>query len=69
MIICICEGINETRIRQEIRSGAGSVGDLARCTGAGTGCGLCTCDLKRLVVEARSSGEADAEPGPPTVNK
>jgi bacterioferritin-associated ferredoxin len=64
MIICICEGINDERIKDEIRQGADSVGAIARSCGAGTGCGLCSCDLKRFVLEARtgSPDEVDAVP-------
>jgi bacterioferritin-associated ferredoxin len=70
MIICICEGINDRRIREEIRAGADSVGAIARSCGAGTGCGLCSCDLKRMVLEARAGEASGAEPvhsyAPPT---
>ncbi len=51
MIVCLCEGLNDTKLRKAIREGCSSVSDLVRCTRAGSHCGACGCDLKRLVAE------------------
>ncbi len=54
MIVCLCEGLNERKLREAIRQGAGDVRKLVRHTGAGARCGSCACDLKRLVAEERA---------------
>jgi len=51
MIICLCEAVNERRIRQEIRHGADSIQRIRRACGAGGGCGQCVCDLKTMLRE------------------
>jgi bacterioferritin-associated ferredoxin len=65
VILCLCEGVSDRVLRSAVRDGACSVGALARRTGAGTGCGSCACDLKRLIAEEGPSAtaRADREPG------
>jgi bacterioferritin-associated ferredoxin len=58
MIVYLCEGLNERALLARIRSGATTVRALAHATGAGTRCGSCSCDLKRLVRRERTDGEA-----------
>jgi bacterioferritin-associated ferredoxin len=60
VILCLCEGVSDRVLRSAVRDGACSVAALARRTRAGTGCGSCACDLKRLVTE--EAGRADREP-------
>ena len=62
MIVCLCEGINDTSLRAAIRSGCRSVSELARRTRAATRCGACACDLKALLEEARARDEMLDEP-------
>lgn len=64
MIICLCEAVNERRIREEIRHGADSIHRIRRACGAGGGCGQCVCDLKAMLREAN-----DAETAPAVVQK
>ncbi|MBA2320318.1 MAG: (2Fe-2S)-binding protein [Deltaproteobacteria bacterium] len=42
-------------LEKAVETGARSVKELARVTGAGTVCGNCRCDLKQLLDEHRSS--------------
>ena len=57
MIVCLCEGLNDRKLREAIREGACDVRKLARTTRAGTHCGSCACDLKRLVAEEQAEDE------------
>lgn len=61
MIVCLCEGMNDTALRQVIREGCATVTDIARRTRAGSHCGACGCDLKRLLAEEAQLDEAEAE--------
>lgn len=56
MILCLCEGASDRDLRAEIENGCGSVRELVRRTGAGSHCGQCACDLKRLMAESRFPG-------------
>jgi len=48
MVVCICKGISDRRISEEIRSGKRSLEEIQKCCGAATDCGCCAsyiCDL------------------------
>lgn len=51
MILCLCEAVTERAMRDAVRDGATTVGQVARRTRAATGCGSCACDLKRVILE------------------
>jgi bacterioferritin-associated ferredoxin len=59
MLLCLCHGVSDRRIRRAVRDGATTVGALARATRAGTGCGSCGCDLKRILAEERADRGED----------
>lgn len=52
-LICNCNKVTESRLREAIEGGAGSVEELGACTLAGTGCGSCKSDLKQLLTRYR----------------
>lgn len=54
MIICLCNALNEKRIRNEIRDGAATLRLLRKRCGAGGSCGQCVCDLKDMLSEAKT---------------
>ena len=54
MIVCICHGVSERRIRQEIARGASSIDELRRC-GIGDQCGSCHPVLQFLLAEAAAA--------------
>jgi len=58
MVVCLCEGLTERALQERIRGGATTVRALAHATGAGTRCGSCTCDLKRIVRRERAEAAA-----------
>lgn len=41
MIICVCNNINEKKIRHEVRCGRKSVKEIQKCSALGKDCGLC----------------------------
>ena len=52
MIVCLCEGLNDRQLRAAIDCGGHrTVSALVRETRAGSHCGQCACDLKRLLRE------------------
>ncbi len=50
MIVCVCRGITDRRIRDEAADGSSLDEVLAR-TGAGSSCGTCRFAIARLVGE------------------
>jgi bacterioferritin-associated ferredoxin len=61
VVLCLCEAVTDRKVRDVVRCGAGTVGAIARATKAGTGCGSCVCDLKRILDEERKAEREAAE--------
>jgi assimilatory nitrate reductase catalytic subunit len=57
-VVCACFGVGEDAIRDAVRAGADSVPEIGRALSAGTNCGSCLPELKRLVARARASAAA-----------
>jgi len=55
MLVCICKGISDRRIHEEIRRGNATLGAIQSCCQAGTDCGACVSKIRRLL--ATSSAE------------
>lgn len=50
MIVCLCHGINEKKIKEIIQShSAKTVGEVQKCCGAGADCGSCLIEVKRIL--------------------
>lgn len=49
MIICLCEGISDRDITAAARQGVRTVRELSKVCGAGSGCGSCRRDLRKLL--------------------
>ncbi|RZO79116.1 MAG: (2Fe-2S)-binding protein [Halieaceae bacterium] len=66
MYICICKGVTESAIREQVCAGARSVDEVSRRTGCSTQCGKCLLRAKRVVHEACSGleGSSPSEPLP-----
>jgi bacterioferritin-associated ferredoxin len=54
MYICICKGVTERAIREQVCAGARSVDDVSRSTGCSTQCGKCLLRAERIVDDARA---------------
>jgi bacterioferritin-associated ferredoxin len=55
MLVCHCHGVNDAAVSQAVSGGAVKVGQVVRTTRAGTGCGGCIPELRRLCREAVSA--------------
>ncbi len=62
MIVCLCKGISDRRLREEARRGHRTVAQVRRSCGACTGCGACVRQVAEILrgagpaVAARSDG-------------
>ena len=55
--VCACFGVGRTTISDAIAAGAGSTAEIGARLKAGTNCGSCIPELKRLVAQAGASAE------------
>ncbi|MGI4762974.1 MAG: molybdopterin-dependent oxidoreductase [Janthinobacterium lividum] len=51
-LVCSCNGVGADNLRQAIAAGCNSLKDLCATTGAGTGCGSCRPEIKRILEES-----------------
>jgi bacterioferritin-associated ferredoxin len=51
VIVCHCAVVTDRDVRDAWDSGARSLGQTCRATGAGSDCGTCVFSLKRLLCE------------------
>lgn len=49
MIVCQCKVVNDRMVADAVESGARTVSQVCRATGAGRDCGSCVFALKNLV--------------------
>jgi assimilatory nitrate reductase catalytic subunit len=55
-IVCACFGVGRTTIRAAIAAGAGSAAEIGAQLQAGTNCGSCIPELKRLIAQLPDAG-------------
>jgi bacterioferritin-associated ferredoxin len=63
MYVCICAAVDETAVHNSLCDGVRTAAELAKRSGAGTGCGSCRvriCDMIRQFDERRSDSVAAA---------
>ena len=53
MYVCICKGVNDKKIRQEVREGRGRLCDLKENLGVGSQCGQCIDHATAVIFEER----------------
>jgi assimilatory nitrate reductase catalytic subunit len=58
-IVCACFGVGRTTICDAIASGAGSAAEIGAQLKAGTNCGSCIPELKRLIAQVGAVGAED----------
>jgi assimilatory nitrate reductase catalytic subunit len=58
-IVCACFGVGRGTICDAIAAGAGSAADIGARLKAGTNCGSCIPELKRLIAQADTAGADD----------
>jgi assimilatory nitrate reductase catalytic subunit len=61
-IVCACFGVGRTTICDVITKGANSAAAIGAQLKAGTNCGSCIPELKRLIAQARAAGADDGKP-------
>jgi bacterioferritin-associated ferredoxin len=59
MYVCLCMGVSDKEIQDLVASGADTVTEVMRCSGAGTRCGTCRPTIAKLV----EGGCESASPG------
>jgi bacterioferritin-associated ferredoxin len=60
VIVCHCHVVNDTAIARAVESGARTLGQVCRATGAGRDCGACVFSVRRLVCEHDATPVPDA---------
>ena len=60
LIVCVCKALRDRELERELDAGVRSVAELARRTGAGSGCGMCVSTLKEKV-ERRAAARGELE--------
>ncbi len=60
-IVCACFGVGRTTICDAIAAGANSPGEIGARLKAGTNCGSCIPELKRLIAQADAAAPADGQ--------
>jgi bacterioferritin-associated ferredoxin len=61
MWVCHCVAVTDAHVRQAIAAGANDEREIGRLCGAGTGCGSCHDELRRLCEETAT--RATSGPG------
>ena len=51
MLVCICKGVSDRKIVDEIRRGSRTYRELRECCGAGSDCGSCVRQIRDLLRE------------------
>lgn len=51
MILCHCAVVNDETVERTVDSGAKTLAQVCRSTGAGQDCGCCVFSLKRFICE------------------
>ena len=59
MIVCICNQVSESRVRQAVTEGHQTVEALSSCLGVGTGCGCCLDYTRELLDSDNAAAEFD----------
>lgn len=49
MLVCLCHGINDKKIREAVDAGADSIRKVQKCTNAGQQCGACLEDIRAMI--------------------
>jgi bacterioferritin-associated ferredoxin len=67
MIVCLCHGVRDRDLDAAISSGAGTVEEIGRACGAGTGCGTCIPEVEDRLARSGACGDCPTGDAPPTL--
>ena len=62
MIVCVCKGVSDRRIREEAAAGH-SLDEVFRRTGAGSSCGQCRFAIARIVAAEHAAAQVAEQAG------
>lgn len=51
MLVCLCKGVSDRKLLEEIHRGRRTVKELRECCGAGSDCGSCVRQIRDLLRE------------------
>ena len=60
-VVCACFGVGRTPILAAIAAGAGTAAEIGVQLKAGTNCGSCIPELKRLIAQTDAAAAADEQ--------
>ncbi|MCA1773294.1 MAG: bacterioferritin-associated ferredoxin [Halomonas sp.] len=63
MYVCVCKGVTDHQIRQQVNDGARSFREVRESTGCATQCGKCACFAKSVTREAVLEARMEANAG------
>lgn len=63
MVICLCKGVSDKKIRQLIAGGAKSLREIMASCKAGSDCGSCVCAVKEMLNQDRCAAVGIAGDG------
>ncbi len=63
MLVCICKGVSDRRIQDEIRRGNGTLGAIQHGCQAGTDCGSCVNKIRKMLSTTGSDRHEQSKPG------
>ena len=49
MLLCICKGVSDRRIHEEMRRGSATLGAIQQACQAGTDCGSCVRKIRKML--------------------
>ena len=62
MLVCLCKGVPESKVREAIGEGACNRRSVTRACGAGGVCGGCHDQIKDMIREGRTAAAPKAAP-------
>jgi len=63
MYVCVCKGVTDHQIRQQVSDGARSWREVREATGCATQCGKCACFAKSVTREAVQDARYEVNAG------
>ncbi|MFK7874021.1 MAG: bacterioferritin-associated ferredoxin [Oligoflexales bacterium] len=57
MFVCLCFGLSEKRLREVVAQGGSTLKELQSRCGAGSSCGSCIDDLKKVLSQPDSAND------------
>lgn len=57
MVICLCKGVSDRKIRSLVRDGATTLKEVMQSCQAGSDCGSCVCQLKQIIEATRHADD------------